>query len=85
MKPLLVGMPPRFDNPDYVEVVIHSYRHRLGLAQGYANYADLERWLAALPAITVPTVTLDGSADGVVPATDGRSSASKFVGPPSHR
>jgi pimeloyl-ACP methyl ester carboxylesterase len=74
-----------FDNPDYVDVVIHSCRHRLGLADGYSPYADVERKLAAQPVITVPTITLDGKADGVVPANDGRSSASKFNGPRSHR
>ena len=74
-----------FDNPDYVDVVIHSYRHRLGLADGHSPYEDVERRLATLPAITVPTVTLDGEADGVVPANDGRSSASKFSGSRSHR
>lgn len=74
-----------FDNPDYVDVVIHSYRHRLGLADGNPAYADVERRLALLPVIGVPTITMDGSADGVVPATDGRSSASKFTGPRSHR
>ncbi len=74
-----------FDNPGYVDVVIHSYRHRLGLAAGYPQYEDVERRLAALPAITVPAITMDGKADGVVPATDGRSSASKFKGPRSHR
>jgi pimeloyl-ACP methyl ester carboxylesterase len=74
-----------FDNADYVDVVIHSYRHRLGLADGYPSYDDVERRLAALPSIMVPTITLDGKADGVVPATDGRSSASKFSGPRSHR
>ena len=74
-----------FGNPDYVDVVIHSYRHRLGLVAGYSPYEDVERQLAALPAIAVPTITLDGKADGVVPATDGKSSASKFSGPRSHR
>jgi len=74
-----------FDNPDYVDVVIHSYRHRLGLAEGHAPYVDLERRLAALPAITVPTITLDGKADGVVLATDGKASAAKFSGARSHR
>jgi pimeloyl-ACP methyl ester carboxylesterase len=67
-----------FDNPDYVDVVIHSYRHRLGLAPGYPQYADIEAKLAALPVITVPTVTLDGEANAVIPATDGRSSAARF-------
>ena len=74
-----------FDNPDYVDVVIHSYRHRLGLAAGYAPYEDVEKRLAALPAITVPTITLDGDADGVVPATDGKSTAAKFTGGRQHR
>jgi pimeloyl-ACP methyl ester carboxylesterase len=74
-----------FDNPDYVDVVIHSYRHRLGLGEGYSPYADVERRLAALPAITVPAITLDGDADGVVPATDGRSTAAKFTGGREHR
>jgi pimeloyl-ACP methyl ester carboxylesterase len=74
-----------FDNPDYVDVVIHSYRHRLGAAPGYPAFEDIERRLAALPAIPVPAITLDGKADGVVPATDGRSSAAKFKGARSHR
>jgi pimeloyl-ACP methyl ester carboxylesterase len=73
-----------FDNPDYVDIVIHSYRHRFGLADGDPHYADLQRRLAALPAITVPTITLDGDADGVVPATDGTASAPKFPGRRSH-
>ena len=68
-----------FDHSDYVDVVIHSYRHRMGLAEGYARYADIERLLAALPVITVPTITLDGDADGVVAATDGKASASRFA------
>jgi pimeloyl-ACP methyl ester carboxylesterase len=68
-----------------VDVVIHSYRHRLGLAEGYAPYEDVERRLAALPAVTVPTITLDDTADGVVPATDGSASASKFSGARAHR
>jgi pimeloyl-ACP methyl ester carboxylesterase len=74
-----------FDNPDYVDVVIHSYRHRLGHAAGFPPYDDLERRLAAQPAITVPTITLDGDADGVVPATDGASTASRFTGGRQHR
>jgi pimeloyl-ACP methyl ester carboxylesterase len=73
-----------FDTPDYVEVVLHSYRHRLGLADGYSPYADVERRLAVLPAIVVPTITLDGAADGVVPATDGRSAASRFSSDRQH-
>jgi pimeloyl-ACP methyl ester carboxylesterase len=74
-----------FDNPDYVDVVIHSYRHRFGLADGDPRYADLQRRLAALPAITVPAITLDGASDGVAPATDGTSTAAKFTGPRTHR
>ena len=73
------------DNPDYVDVVIHSYRHRFGLADGAPQYADLQAKLAALPAITVPTITLDGAGDGVVPATDGNASAAKFTGRRIHR
>jgi pimeloyl-ACP methyl ester carboxylesterase len=73
-----------FDNPDYVDVVIHSYRHRFGLAEGDPQYADLQRRLARLPAIAVPTITLDGAADGVAPATDGTASAAKFTGRRAH-
>ncbi|MFL6001001.1 MAG: alpha/beta fold hydrolase [Streptomyces sp.] len=74
-----------FRNPDYTDVVIHSYRHRLGFAPGAEAYVDLERRLAELPAITVPTITLDGLADGNFPATDGSSSAHHFTGPRLHR
>lgn len=73
-----------FDNPDYVEVVIHSYRHRLGLAPGHARYADLEERLSGLPSITVPVITLDGSADGNFPATDGSGYAKHLVGQHAH-
>jgi len=73
------------DNPDFVDVVIHSYRHRYGLATGDPRYADIQRRLDALPLISVPSVTLDGDADGVIPATDGRASAAKFLGPRTHR
>jgi pimeloyl-ACP methyl ester carboxylesterase len=75
---------PSFDNPDYVDVVIHSYRHRLGLAPGYPQYADVEAKLATLPVIRVTTVTLDGEANPIIPATDGRSSAAKFSGKRIH-
>jgi pimeloyl-ACP methyl ester carboxylesterase len=73
-----------FDNPDYVDVVIHSYRHRYGLADGDPRYAELERRLAAQPVITVPAITLDGDADGVAPPTDGSSSAAKFSNRRAH-
>jgi pimeloyl-ACP methyl ester carboxylesterase len=74
-----------FDNPDYVDVVIHSYRHRFGLAEGDPQYADIQRRLAALPVITVPTITMDGAGDGVIAATDGTASAPKFTARRGHR
>jgi pimeloyl-ACP methyl ester carboxylesterase len=73
-----------WDNPDYVDVVIHSYRHRLGLAPGAPAYEEIERKLAALPPITVPAITLDGTTDGIVPPGDGRASAARFKGPRTH-
>jgi pimeloyl-ACP methyl ester carboxylesterase len=74
-----------FDNPDYVLVVIHNYRWRLSLAPGFPRYDAWEKRLAALPTIAVPTITMDGDSDGVVPATDGKAYASKFTGTRSHR
>jgi pimeloyl-ACP methyl ester carboxylesterase len=74
-----------FQNPDYVDVVLHSYRHRLGRAPGFAPYDTIERRLAEFPVITVPSITMDGADDGVVPATDGSPSASRFTGRRSHR
>jgi pimeloyl-ACP methyl ester carboxylesterase len=68
-----------FDNPDFVDVVIHSYRHRFGLVAGDPAYLDEDRRLAARPAITVPTVALYGLADGV--AGSGTPDLSPFVGP----
>jgi pimeloyl-ACP methyl ester carboxylesterase len=73
------------ENPDFVDVVIHSYRHRFGLAEGDPHYADLQDRLATLPVIGVPTITMDGDADGVIPATDGSASAAKFTDRRSHR
>jgi len=73
------------DNPDYVDVVIHSYRHRFGLADGDPQYAGIQRRLAALPGITVPAMTLDGDGDGVAPATDGSAQATRFSGRRIHR
>ncbi|MGJ5047159.1 alpha/beta fold hydrolase [Bradyrhizobium oligotrophicum] len=74
-----------FDNPDHVDVVIHSYRHRYGLAEGDPRYQDIEQRLASQPVIAVPTITLDGDADGVIPATDGRAHAAKFSHRIAHR
>jgi pimeloyl-ACP methyl ester carboxylesterase len=73
------------DNPDYVDIVIHSYRHRYGLVDGDPRYADIQRKLAALPPITVPAITLDGEGDGVAPATDGKASSARFTGGRVHR
>ena len=74
-----------FDSPDYVDIVVHSYRHRFGLVPGDERYARLQDELARLPVISVPTITLDGAGDGVVPATDGKSTASRFSGRRTHR
>ena len=74
-----------FDNPDYIGIVIHNYRWRLSLADGESRYDDLERRLAEGPVITAPTITLDGDADGVAPASDGTSYAAKFSGRREHR
>jgi pimeloyl-ACP methyl ester carboxylesterase len=71
-------------NPDHVSIVIHNYRWRLGLASGESRYDDLEGRLATSPAITVPTITLEGDANGA-PHPDPSSYASKFSGKYSHR
>jgi pimeloyl-ACP methyl ester carboxylesterase len=73
-----------FDNPDHVQIVIHNYRWRLGLAHGEAEYAELEERLARGPVIGVPTITLEGDANGA-PHPDPSSYAEKFSGTYSHR
>jgi pimeloyl-ACP methyl ester carboxylesterase len=73
-----------FDNPDHVAIVIHNYRWRLGLAEGEAKYDDLERRIAAAPVITVPSITLEGDANGA-PHPPPASYAQKFSGRYSHR
>jgi pimeloyl-ACP methyl ester carboxylesterase len=73
------------DNLDYVDVAIHSYRHRYGLAEGDPRYAEIERKLAAQPVITVPAITLDGEGDGVLRPTDGSAHAAKFADRRAHR
>jgi len=73
-----------FDNPDHVDIVIHNYRWRLGLAQGEPQYAELEARLATAPVIGVPTITLEGDANGA-PHPDPGAYASKFSGPYEHR
>ena len=74
-----------FDNPDFVDVVIQSYRHRYALAEGDPAYLDIERRLAAQPAITVPTITFDGADDGVRPPAPAAQHGHLFTGPRSHR
>jgi pimeloyl-ACP methyl ester carboxylesterase len=74
-----------FENPDYVDVVLHSYRHRLGQAPGAPEYSLLENALSILPPITVPTVTLEGEADGNFPVSNGLPDARRFTGPRLHR
>jgi len=73
-----------FDNPDHVAIVIHNYRWRLGLADGEPKYDDLEKRLAQGPVITVPTITLEGDANGA-PHPDPSSYAKKFSGKYAHR
>ena len=73
-----------FDNPDHVAIVVHNYRWRLGVAAGEARYDDLEKKLAEAPVITVPTITLEGDANGA-PHPDPASYAKKFAGPYAHR
>jgi len=73
---------PAFDNPDFVEVVLHSYRHRYGLVSGDPAVAHIETRLTAQPPITVPSVTIDGAGDGVSGTTE--RDARKFTGPHRH-
>jgi pimeloyl-ACP methyl ester carboxylesterase len=73
-----------FDNPDHVAIVIHNYRWRLGMADGEAEYTELEEQLANGPVITVPAITLEGDANGA-PHPEPSAYAEKFSGPYSHR
>jgi len=72
------------DNPDHVQIVIHNYRWRQGLAEGESKYDGLEQRLAVGPLITVPTITLEGDANGA-PHADGGAYANKFSGKYEHR
>jgi len=72
------------DNPDQVAVAIHNYRWRLGLAQGEARYDGLEKKLATLPAITIPTITMEGDANGA-PHPEPSAYTKKFTGKYEHR
>jgi pimeloyl-ACP methyl ester carboxylesterase len=73
-----------FMNPDHVDIVIHNYRWRLGLASGEPHYDELEQRLATAPVITVPTITLEGDANGA-PHPDPAIYATKFSGKYTHR
>jgi pimeloyl-ACP methyl ester carboxylesterase len=73
-----------FDNADHVDIVVHNYRWRLGLAAGQSKYDDLEMRLAKSPVISVPTITLEGDANGV-PHPEAAAYARKFSGRYSHR
>ena len=73
-----------FDQPDHVDIVIHNYRWRLGLADGERKYDDFEKRLATFPVITVPTITLEGDANGA-PHPDPSTYAKKFSGKYEHR
>ncbi len=68
-----------FDNPDFVDVAVHSYRHRLGAAPDDPRYAQTESRLAGLPKISVPTITLHGAVDGVIPARTSEGHARHFT------
>ena len=74
-----------FDNPDFVAVVIHSYRHRFGAAPGDPRYAQMQARLDAQPPITVPAITLGSGGDGIAPATAAVPTPAKFTGPRQHR
>jgi pimeloyl-ACP methyl ester carboxylesterase len=73
-----------FDNPDHVSIVIHNYRWRLALADGDPKYGDLDKRLAASPVIAVPTITMEGDANGA-PHPEPNAYANKFSGKYSHR
>ena len=73
-----------FDNPDHVQIVIHNYRWRLGLAEGEPKYDEYEKRLAAAPMIAVPTITLEGDANGA-PHPEQSAYAKKFSGKYAHR
>jgi pimeloyl-ACP methyl ester carboxylesterase len=73
-----------FDNPDHVAIVVHNYRWRLALAEGEARYADLDKRLAENPVITVPTITMEGDANGA-PHPEPSAYAKMFSGKYSHR
>jgi pimeloyl-ACP methyl ester carboxylesterase len=74
-----------FDNPDYVDIVIHSYRHRFGYAPGDPDLEPIERRLAATPPIPVPTIVIHGGGDGVSGPPNPQTQTRFFTGPVQHR
>ena len=76
---------PAFDNPDFVDIVIHSYRHRYGKAEGDPAYADLQAALAKMLEIRVPSITFDGADDGVMSPAGTADQGHHFTGPRKHR
>ncbi|MEA2779856.1 MAG: hypothetical protein QOK29_1400 [Rhodospirillaceae bacterium] len=74
-----------FDNPDFVDVVIHSYRHRYGAVPGDPGFESIEEQLAAQPRIRVPTIVLHGACDGVDPPEGSKDDAGFFSGPYDRR
>jgi pimeloyl-ACP methyl ester carboxylesterase len=73
-----------FDNPDHVAIVIHNYRWRMGLADGERQYDSIEQKLAAAPTISVPTITMEGDANGA-PHPEPAAYRAKFTGKYEHR
>ena len=73
-----------FDNPDHADIVIHNYRWRIGAAAGESRYAELDAAMAQAPAISVPTITLEGDSNGA-PHPEPSAYRAKFVGPYEHR
>jgi len=75
---------PAFDNPDHVDIVIHNYRWRLGLAEGDPRFDELEARIAVRPVIPVPAITLEGDANGAFHLDPG-AYRDRFTGPYEHR
>jgi pimeloyl-ACP methyl ester carboxylesterase len=69
-----------FNNPDHVAIVIHNYRWRIGLANGETKYDDLEKRIAAVTTIAVPTITMEGDSNGAAHAPDASAYRGKFSG-----
>ncbi len=83
-EPTFARSAAAFDNPDFVDVVIHSYRHRFGLVPGDPALAAIEARLAQQPPISVPTLSFDGADDGVRPPAAAAQQAHRFTGPRVH-